>query len=127
MTPARTARSWATSKTIDPPLYAEGVYHVYANADGTTGVALSPVDVARGSGLISSHADLATSYTAFRYGFGPRPAPSRCSGALYLNVTYGEPIPAGKCDSGLAWLPTRRGYPLGMQGLVGPCPAPPPP
>ena len=91
------------------PQYAEGVYHVFSNADGTVGVSVADVGV--DPGYISAHSDLATSYTAYQRGEGPKPVPSRCSGSLYLNVTYNEPIPAGKCDSGLTWTTTLQGYP----------------
>ena len=54
------------------------------------------------SGYISSPRDLAHAATRpTGSGYGPKPIPIRCSGALYLNVNYGEPIPAGKCDSGV--------------------------
>ncbi len=96
------------------------------NPDGTAGVALSPVDVAGGSGLIASQSDLATSFGAFRAGFAPRPMPIRCSGALYLADTFGEPMPPGKCDSGLRWAVPSAGYPAGgktwatVSGTTGP-------
>jgi hypothetical protein len=95
----------------DTPQYAEGVYHVHTNPDGTAAVALSQVAV--GSGLISSQVDLANSWIAYLQGHGPRPIPNRCSAALYLNAAYGEPIPGGKCDSGLTWVQPESGYPSG--------------
>jgi hypothetical protein len=98
-------------ESVNPPQYAEGVYYSYGNTDGTVGVSVSNLDVA--SNLISAYADLANSYTAYRYGQAPKPIPSRCGGSLYLNYANQEPIPAGKCDSGLSWTPTGAGYPSG--------------
>jgi hypothetical protein len=98
-------------ESADPPRYSEGVFHVYGNTDGTVGVSLAQVGV--DPGYISSLGDLATSYQAFRQGYGPKPVPSRCMGSLYLNVNFGEPIPAGKCDSGLSWTPQDPTVPIG--------------
>ena len=65
-------------ESVNPPKYAESAYYVFGKPDGTVGVALSRVDV--GAPLISAHADLAASYVAYRYGYAPRPIPSRCGG-----------------------------------------------
>jgi hypothetical protein len=42
-------------------------------------------------------------YKNYQAGKAEKPVPRRCAGALLLNFNYGEPVPAGKCDSGLAW------------------------
>jgi hypothetical protein len=100
-------------ESTELPQYAEGAYHTSLNDDGTVAVSLSPLSVPASSGLISSQAELATSYTAFRYGFAPKPVPSRCSGALYLGLTQGVPMPLGKCDAGLGWTDSPVGWPVG--------------
>jgi hypothetical protein len=102
----------ANVEPVDPPTYAEGAYHVFANADGTMGVGVSEVRAAGGA-VVSSFSDLLNSYNAWQRGYGPKPVPIRCSGALYLNQRFGEPIPAGKCDSGLSFVTEASDYPKG--------------
>jgi hypothetical protein len=50
--------------------------------------------------------DLHAAYQAWLDGdIGQKPVARRCGGALFLNTWFGEPVPAGKCDSGLTWSP----------------------
>jgi uncharacterized protein YjbI with pentapeptide repeats len=101
-------------ESASPPTYAEGAYSVFSNGDGTYGVSIARLEAAGGT-LIPAYNDLASSYTAYRSGQGPKPVPIRCGGALYLNLTYNEPIPSGKCDSGLGWAEPGSLYPSGMK------------
>jgi hypothetical protein len=109
----------ANVEPVDPPTYAEGAYNVFANADGTMGVAVAEVVVpTTSSSLVSSFSDVRNSYESYLRGWGPKPTPIRCSGALYLNQVFGEPVPVGKCDSGLTFVPVGGGYPQGLKTWI---------
>jgi hypothetical protein len=94
--------------SVNSPTYAEALYIALDNGDGTVQViiddAASRTSVMPG-GMVNSVVDLDTAYRSWRDGLGPKPIPRRCNGALYLNTWYGEPVPAGKCESGLTWAP----------------------
>jgi hypothetical protein len=90
------------------PTYAEALYIALENTDGTVTIMLD--DAASRAkvmptGMTNSVVDLNDAYKAWQNGLGPKPVPRRCGGALYLNTWFGEPVPAGKCDEGLAWAP----------------------
>jgi hypothetical protein len=90
-------------QNVNPPTRAESVYYVVDNGDGTVSVRIA----AAASGLTTvSDTFEALNASWSTYLDGPpaaKPVPRRCGGALYLNYYYGEPVPAGKCDDGLAW------------------------
>ncbi len=93
-------------ESASPPRYAESVYYAYDNGDGSIGVAVGPaswVDSDYADDLPSSYQSLEAAYQLFQEGLFTRPVPTRCGGALFLNARHGEPMPAGKCDSTLAW------------------------
>jgi len=94
----------ANVESTNKPTRAEAVYYATENADGTIAVGTWFAD-ANGppSGMTDTNRDLDTAYNAWTHGTGPKPIPMRCSGALYLNRNYLEPMPAGKCDNGLTW------------------------
>jgi hypothetical protein len=109
--------SWALDNNGNPivlgnvqqspaPTYAESVFSVVDNGDGTVGVLVgsavagSPV---LPSGITDSTNDLLEAYHAWQNGTGSKPIPRRCAGALALNAFENEPIPHGKCDAGLSW------------------------
>jgi uncharacterized protein YjbI with pentapeptide repeats len=101
-------------ESVNPPTFAESVYFVYQNPDGTFGVSVSKADAA--PGVTSSYNDLASAYVAYRAGLSPKPLPIRCGGALYLATGgYGEPMLPGKCDSGLTLTAVEGAYPTGMK------------
>jgi hypothetical protein len=112
---AKRGRILANVESTDTPRYAEAAYSAYEKPDGTPGLSISPLVVA--APLISASDELGVSYEAYRAGQGPKPVPTRCPGALYLNAKYGEPIPATQCDTFVSWIdPTANpGYPLGSQ------------
>lgn len=105
--------SWVTDSTkaglilgnvqsASPPMYAESVYYTIDNDDGTVSVRMYfPMQVP--SGLTSSALDLDQAYKRYQLGTATKPLPRRCGGALWLNLFYGEPVPSGKCDTGLTW------------------------
>jgi hypothetical protein len=90
-----------------PPNYAEAMYSVVDNGDGTVGVKISDAAFwgygGTPSSMVNSTSDIDSAYHAYLSGTAPKPVPRRCAAALYLNKEFGEPIPAGKCDSGTAW------------------------
>jgi hypothetical protein len=91
-----------------PPTYAESVYYAYDKGDGTIGLAVGPASgKIDGAGyserLASSYESLDAAYQLYQAGMFPKPIPTRCGGALFLNARYGEVVPAGKCDSSLSW------------------------
>jgi hypothetical protein len=113
---------------VTPPRYAEGVYAAYTNPDGTVGIMNAPVAI--GTDMISAADELGVSYAAWQNGEAPKPVPTRCPAALYLNSKFGEPIPSDQCDGDLTWLdsatalthqqqqqrgPDPSGYPSGMK------------
>jgi hypothetical protein len=94
--------------SVNPPTYAEALYIALENPDGTVTIMLD--DAASRAkvmptGMTNSVVDLNTAYLAWQAGLGPKPVPRRCGGALYLKTWFGEPVPPGKCDDGLAWAP----------------------
>jgi uncharacterized protein YjbI with pentapeptide repeats len=96
-------------QAVNPPTYAESVYVALDNGDGTVQIIID--DAARmtfllggmPAGMTNSTANLGAAYNAWKAGSGPKPIPLRCGGALYLKDRFNEPVPPGKCDSGLAW------------------------
>jgi uncharacterized protein YjbI with pentapeptide repeats len=89
-----------------PPTYAEALYVALDNGDGTISVIIDDAASRVSSmpaGMTNSVVDLDIAYLAYQSGIAPKPVPRRCGGALFLNAWFGEPVPAGKCDSGLAW------------------------
>jgi hypothetical protein len=94
-------------QAVNPPTYAESVYIALDNGDGTVQVIID--DAARmamfgmPAGITNSTASLGAAYNAWQAGTAPKPIPLRCGGALYLKFKFNEPVPSGKCDSGLAW------------------------
>jgi uncharacterized protein YjbI with pentapeptide repeats len=94
-------------QSSSPPQYAEAVYMTVDNGDGTVGIligdAAPPSLGAMPSGMKNSMQDIGSAYTQWLAGTGPKPSPRRCAGALYLNKYFGEPMPPGKCDAGIAW------------------------
>jgi hypothetical protein len=94
--------------SFDPPTFAESVYYAYENDDGSIGVAVGPASALPGTGrysnkVASSYETLEAAYRFYQAGTLPRPIPTRCGGALFLNAVFGEPVRSGKCDSGLRW------------------------
>ncbi|MDB4945160.1 MAG: coagulation factor 5/8 type domain protein [Labilithrix sp.] len=96
-------RVLANVEDVDVPRYAESAYSAYRTSDGTLGVSVSPTPVG-GDFLISASDELGVSYAAYRSGLAPKPIPTRCPAALFLNAKFGEPVPADQCDSGITWL-----------------------
>jgi hypothetical protein len=95
-------------QSSSPPTYAEALYIALDNGDGTVQVILD--DAASRTkvmpdGMTNSVVDLNNAYLAYLAGVAPRPVARRCGGALFLKTWFGEPVPAGKCDNGLAWAP----------------------
>jgi hypothetical protein len=93
-------------QSSDPPHYAEALYIALDNGDGTVRVILDDAasrTKVMPAGMINSVVDLDIAYLGWQAGLGPKPVPRRCGGALFLNTWFGEPVPAGKCDTGLAW------------------------
>jgi hypothetical protein len=89
-----------------PPTYAEALYIALDNGDGTVQVIIDDAasrTTSMPAGMTNSVVDLDIAYLAWQEGLGPKPVPRRCGGALFLNTVFGEPVPAGKCDSGLKW------------------------
>jgi hypothetical protein len=90
------------------PSYAEALYIALDNGDGTVSVILDDAAAKAATmptGMIDSVVDLNAAYLAYKDGIGSKPIPRRCGGALFLNTWFGEPVPPGKCDDGLAWAP----------------------
>ncbi len=61
-------------------------------------------------GIVDSIEDLSLAYDSYKAGVAAgyhpiKPVATRCGGALYIAATpaYGDPVPANKCDTGLAW------------------------
>ena len=106
-------RVLANVESDTPPVYAESAFASYRLPDGTAGVSVSPITVP--TGFLSAFDELALSYSAYRAGQGPRPSPTRCPAALFLNAKYGEPVPSDQCDAGIAWLESATGYPSGSK------------
>jgi hypothetical protein len=96
-------------QSTNPPTYAEALYIALDNGDGTVQViiddAASRATPGMPSGMTNSVLDLDIAYLGWQAGLGPKPVPRRCGGALFLNAWFGEAVPAGKCDTGLAWAP----------------------
>ena len=91
---------------VNPPPYAEALYMVLENSDGTVSVVLDDAASLSNSmpaGMFNSATDLHRAYEAWQDGVAPKPVPRRCGGALLLKTFFGESVPAGKCDSGLSW------------------------
>src|SRR6185436_7528058 len=89
-------------QSVNPPTRAESVYYVVENPDGTVSVKIA----AAASGLTTvsdNYEALNADWASYQDALGNKPIPRRCGGALFLNYYYGEPVPAGKCDDGLAW------------------------
>ena len=86
------------------PTYVESVYTAVENSDGTIAVIISsPTEgLSVPSTLKRSSDELDEAYESYTNG-ALKPAPRRCAGALFLKAKRSEPIPAGKCDSGLTW------------------------
>ncbi len=110
---------------VAPPTYAESVYFTYQNPDGTFGVSISSIDVVSApvDPLVgplplptNAYSELSTSYLAYRRGYAPKPSPIRCGAGLFLNTpAFGEPVPPGKCDTGLTFTLSSGGYPSGYK------------
>jgi hypothetical protein len=101
-------RVLANVTSAGAPTYAEALYVVLDNGDGTVQVVLDDSAArarAMPAGMTNSVIDLNTAYQAYLGGLGLKPIPRRCGGAQFLKTWYGEPVPAGKCDSGLSWNP----------------------
>jgi hypothetical protein len=94
-------------ESTNPPSYAEAMYSVVDNGDGTVAVVVGNAAPAIHGGvppsMVDSTADLDAAYRSYLEGGSAKPLPKRCAGALYLNKTFGEPVPEGKCDSGITW------------------------
>jgi uncharacterized protein YjbI with pentapeptide repeats len=93
-------------QAINPPWFAESVYVTMDNGDGTVGVLVDePVAVdwnaLQQATMSSSAVDLKVAHQAWSLGFAPKPIPRRCLGSMILNKYWAEPIPVGKCDSGI--------------------------
>jgi hypothetical protein len=95
----------ANVESVSKPTYVESVYYTVDNGDGTVAVKIHDGGFpAPGSGVTWSNGSLGDAYNQWQIGYrAAKPVPRRCAGALYLNWRYGVPVPAGKCDSGLAW------------------------
>ena len=108
-------RILANVESPGAPRYAEAAYSAYMKPDGTPGVSIAPLVVAEP--LISATEELDVSYEAYRSGQAPKPVPTRCAGAVFLNAKYGEPISTGQCDTLVSWIDpvANPGYPLGSQ------------
>jgi hypothetical protein len=91
-----------------PPTFAEALYVVLDNGDGSVQVVLDD-SAARARAMpgtmTNSVVDLNTAYQAYLGGMGLKPIPRRCGGAQFLKTWYNEPVPPGKCDDGLSWNP----------------------
>jgi len=90
----------------NPPPYAEALYIALDNGDGTVQIMIDDAASRTSSmpaGMTNSVVDLDIAYLAYQAGLGPKPVPRRCGGALFLNAVFDEPVPAGKCDTGLSW------------------------
>jgi uncharacterized protein YjbI with pentapeptide repeats len=92
------------------PTYAEALYIALDNGDGTVQVIIDDAasrTKVMPSTMANSVVDLNVAFLASQPGGGGgrKPIPRRCGGALFLNTWFGEPVPAGKCDSGLTWSP----------------------
>jgi hypothetical protein len=91
------------------PTYAESVYAVRDNGDGTVGVILDDAALlartAMPSGMTDSTTDLENAYTTWSSSpkSAPKPIPRRCGASLDLVAKHSEPSYLGKCDSGLVW------------------------
>ncbi len=95
-------------QSINPPTYAEALYMALNNEDGTISVALDDAAAHTSvmpAGMVNSIVELNAAYLDWQGGRANKPVPRRCGGAMFLNTWYGEPVPAGKCDSGLDWSP----------------------
>jgi hypothetical protein len=94
-------------ESTNPPSYAEAMYSVVDNGDDTVAVVVGNAAPAIHGGvpssIVDSTADLDAAYRRYLDGASAKPIPKRCAAALYLNKIFGEPIPEGKCDSGIAW------------------------
>jgi hypothetical protein len=90
-------------QAVNPPTYVESVYYTVENPDGTVAVKIFYGAVGGVAGITVSNLALDTAYKSYRAGQLAKPVPRRCAGALLLNFYYGEPVPEGKCDAGLAW------------------------
>ena len=92
--------------SANAPMYAEAVYVALENSDGTVQVIIDDT-AARTASMpvpqVNSVVELDVAYLAWQAGIAVKPVPRRCGGALFLNEVFGEPVPAGKCDSGLKW------------------------
>lgn len=106
-------RILANVDNVATPRYAEAAFTAYTKSDGTVGISISPVLV--NAPLISASDELGVSYNAYRYGQAPKPFPTRCAGAAYLNAKFGEPIPSTQCDTAVTWLESAPGYPMGAK------------
>jgi hypothetical protein len=103
----------ANVDSVNPPTYAESVYYTYQNPDGTFGVAITRIGAI--TGVTSAYDELSSSYGSYRRGYNPKPQAIRCGGALFLNgpAYDSQPVPAGKCDSGLTFVEPAGVYPMG--------------
>ena len=95
-------------QSVNPPTWAEALYVVLDNGDGTVQVIID--DAASSTrfmppGMVNSVVDLDVAYLGWQAGIQAKPVPRRCNGALFLNTWFGEPVPPGKCDAGLQWTP----------------------
>ncbi|CAN5841793.1 hypothetical protein BH11MYX4_BH11MYX4_04880 [soil metagenome] len=108
-------RILANVATPETPRYAEAAFSAYTKSDGTVGISISPVPVS--DPLISASDELGVSYDAYRFGQAPKPVPTRCAAAAYLNAKFGEPIPSDQCDTAVSWVDpaANPGYPLGAK------------
>jgi hypothetical protein len=91
---------------VNPPSHAEALYVALDNGDGSAAILLDDAAArtpVMPSGMTNSVIDLDLAYLAWQAGLGPKPVPRRCGGALFLNAWFGEPVPPGKCDTGLSW------------------------
>jgi hypothetical protein len=93
-------------QSASPPTYAEALYVALDNGSGNISVLLDDAASRTNvmpAGMTNSIVDIDVAYLAFQAGLAPKPTPRRCGGALFLNAWFGEPVPSGKCDSGLTW------------------------
>jgi len=96
-------------QSTNKPTYAESVYLTLDNGDGTVQVIIDDGTMGLSassmpSGITNSYLELGDAYGSWQAGQTTlKPTALRCAGALSLNQRFGEPIPAGKCDSGLTW------------------------
>jgi hypothetical protein len=95
---------------VNPPTYAEAVYIALDLGNGNVKVVLDDSSARTpvmpnvgGAPMINSVWDLDRAYKAYRAGTAPKPVARRCAGSLFLFKHYGEPLPAGQCDTGLEW------------------------